>query len=70
MARLVVRPINTGPIWLFWTLQALYFYLLSCVVVFLWNKLARRRGAIAVHRAWLEFLRESCQAEDEVENCQ
>jgi hypothetical protein len=33
---------NTGPVWLFWTLQAFYFYLISCVVVFLWNKLARR----------------------------
>src|SRR5262245_57421388 len=33
---------NTGPVWLFWTLQALYFYLISCVVGLLWNKLARR----------------------------
>lgn len=35
---------NTGPIWVFWTLQVLYFYLLSCLIVFVCNKLARRRG--------------------------
>jgi hypothetical protein len=34
---------DAGTAWLFWTLQVLYFYLLSCVIVFLWDKLARRR---------------------------
>jgi hypothetical protein len=36
---------NTGPTLLFWTLQALYFYLLSCVIVFFVSKLARRSAA-------------------------
>ena len=36
----VEQLFNTGPAWLFWALQLLYFYLVSCAVVFLWNKLA------------------------------
>jgi len=34
---------NTGPVWLFWSLQALYFYLFSSGIVFVCSKLARRR---------------------------
>jgi hypothetical protein len=37
---------NAGPVWFFWTVQLLYFYLLSCVIVFSWNKLARRRSTV------------------------
>ena len=44
----VEQLFNTGPVWLFWTLQALYFYLLSCGIVFFWNKLARRRSTVGV----------------------
>ena len=38
----VEQLFNTGPAWFFWPLQLLYFYLVSCVIVFSWNKLARR----------------------------
>jgi len=37
----VEQLFNTGPAW-FWALQLLYFCLVSCVIVFCWNKLARR----------------------------
>jgi hypothetical protein len=42
----VEQLFNTGPTWFFWTLQAFYFYLISCVVVFFVNKLARRSAAL------------------------
>jgi hypothetical protein len=38
----VEQLFNTGPIWFFWTIQLLYFYLLSCVIVLSWYKLACR----------------------------
>jgi hypothetical protein len=38
----VEQLFNTGPTWFFWTLQALYFYLISCAIVFFVSKLARR----------------------------
>jgi hypothetical protein len=38
----VEQLFNTGPAWFFCALQLLYFYLVSCVIVFSWNKLARR----------------------------
>jgi hypothetical protein len=34
---------NTGPAWLFWTVQALYFYLISWIIVFVWGKLTHRQ---------------------------
>jgi len=42
----VEQLFNTDPIWSFWTAQLLYFYLLSCVIVSSWNKLARRRSTV------------------------
>lgn len=47
----VERLFNTGPVWFFWTVQALYFYLLSCAVLFFWNKLARPRSTVDVTSA-------------------
>jgi hypothetical protein len=41
----VEQLFNTGPTWFFWTLQALYFYLISCVIVLVSKKLARRSVA-------------------------
>jgi hypothetical protein len=32
----------------FWTLQAFYFYLISCAIVFFWNMLTRRRSSVGV----------------------
>ena len=40
----VEQLFNTGPVWLFWTLQTLYFYLFGCAITFAWNKLTGRRG--------------------------
>lgn len=37
----VQRLFDTGPIWFFWTVQLLYFYILSCGIVFVFSKLAR-----------------------------
>ncbi len=44
----VEQLFNTGPVWFFWTVQLLYFYVLSCVIIFFWNKLARRRSTVGV----------------------
>ena len=35
---------DTGPAWFFWTVQALYFYLIAWLILFLWGKLFRRTG--------------------------
>ena len=37
---------DTGPVWLFWSLQILYFYVISCMIMLLWNKLARRHDSV------------------------
>jgi hypothetical protein len=42
----VEQLFNTGPVWLFWTLQVLYFYLVSCGIVFVCSKLTRRRSTV------------------------
>jgi hypothetical protein len=34
---------DTGPAWFFWTVQALYFYLIAWLILFLWAKLTRRQ---------------------------
>ncbi len=31
--------IMRGPEWLFWVIQVVYFYLLSCMMIFIWRKL-------------------------------
>jgi hypothetical protein len=42
----VEQLFNTGPIWFFWTVQLLYSYMLSCVIVFFCSKLAHRRSTV------------------------
>jgi hypothetical protein len=42
----VEQLFNTGLAWFFRALQLLYFYPVSCVIVFSWNKLARRRSTV------------------------
>lgn len=33
---------NTGPAWFFWAVQALWFYLLACLISLAWQHLTRR----------------------------
>lgn len=31
-----------GPFWLFWIIQSVYFYTVSCLISFIWDKLTRK----------------------------
>jgi hypothetical protein len=33
---------NQSPAWLFWTVQAVYFYILAATLTLIWTNLARR----------------------------
>ena len=33
---------NQTPAWLFWTVQAVYFYILAATLTLIWTNLARR----------------------------
>lgn len=35
---------DTGPAWFFWTVQALYFYLIAWFILFLWAKFTRHHS--------------------------
>ena len=35
--------IMRGSPWSFWIIQVIYFYILSCLIIFIWNKLIKRR---------------------------
>lgn len=35
--------IMRGSFWSFWIIQVIYFYILTCLVIFVWNKLIKRR---------------------------
>jgi hypothetical protein len=34
---------DTGPLWFFWTVQTVYFYLIAWFILFLWAKFTRRQ---------------------------
>lgn len=35
--------IMRGPFWFFGIINLIYFYVLSCLIIFIWNKLRRRK---------------------------